>query len=317
MFAGRDRRNSSSVASLNNKKMQHSSSAKRKSSGFLKTFMTESRDVLMAPFNTSKRKSSTSSDNGISKDKGTQTKITDLYNFNGLLGSSSSAFFVNRYPNYARRRKNSRARSVPSTKSLTNLVRENGTCSVATSTPQHQSYTLPARLEHHLLSPEWHRPMSLRHSPSSALSTHSVPVMSPRNGFTSTRSSCRSEDSSTDNLALVWRSLVDPVVRELMKYPWGRDSLWLIAFVFIASSLVLLSYVITTVIPTLILAVSLAVLKSLVFNHTETMKHLRALADAARCSVFTHEFIDSITGSTLELINKMLQLFVPPAISKN
>lgn len=45
----------------------------------------------------------------------------------------------------------------------------------------------------------------------------------------------------------LYRSLAEPMAEELLRYPWGRDSLWLMAFVVFASSLVLVGYLITTV----------------------------------------------------------------------
>lgn len=45
----------------------------------------------------------------------------------------------------------------------------------------------------------------------------------------------------------LYRSLAEPLAQELLQYPWGRDSLWLMAFIVFASSLVLIGYVITTV----------------------------------------------------------------------
>ena len=179
----------------------------------------------------------------------------------------------------------------------------------------------------------------------------------------------------------VWHFVVDPLVEELMKYPWGKDSLWLMAFVVLASSLVLVGYVITTVsphilvfiaffstvllkillssrtafrnvlapiddlvmiaslrllstkmdqlpesnnfsidpqvLPTLLLAVAIAVIKSLIFNHQETVIHLKQLTQSARSSVFTQEFMDSLRSSCLEIVNRMLQLVVPPALAKS
>ncbi|XP_003737444.1 uncharacterized protein LOC100903485 [Galendromus occidentalis] len=288
---------------------------KRRSSGFLRSLMYDSKDALFAPFHPSRRKSSSASE-ASSKEKGTQTKLTDVCQFNGTLGGSSATFFSQRYPAYAqRKRRSSRARSDPSTRSLTNLSTLSG---LAPNNPHSrnnvgappQSFTLPARLEPSLLSPDWHsHSVPLRRSPSSAFSAPSGPGAFQR--LTST-SSCPSEAERFS----VWHFLVDPLVEELMKYPWGKDSLWLMAFVVLASSLVLVGYVITTVLPTMLLAVAIAVIKSLIFNHQETVAHLKQLTQSARSSVFTQEFMDSLRSSSLEAVNRMLQLVLPPALPK-
>ncbi|XP_022659102.1 uncharacterized protein LOC111249472 [Varroa destructor] len=142
------------------------------------------------------------------------------------------------------------------------------------------------------------------------------------NRFSST-SSCPSIQQQPDEQRLflignvvlsLYRSLLEPFAEGLLRYPWGRDSLWLMAFVVFASILVLLGYVITTVLPTMLLAVCLAICKSLIFHRNETITHLRVLGASVRGSMFTRECVQSLRSATLLLVNHTLQLLVPPVI---
>lgn len=67
------------------------------------------------------------------------------------------------------------------------------------------------------------------------------------------------------------------VASEILQYPWGADALLLVGIVLLASLLVILYYVVSVVLPIMVLAVILAMVNSALFESSRFLRVLQRL----------------------------------------